>query len=60
VLALKQAGKFTVGQPYLEGASVEAEVMEELKGPKVRGGGVVVLVCGRGWCGGGGVAWGVD
>ncbi|KAI8464559.1 MAG: plastid ribosomal protein L21 [Monoraphidium minutum] len=35
VLALKQDGKFTVGAPYLEGAAVEAEVLEELKGPKV-------------------------
>ncbi|KIY95979.1 50S ribosomal protein L21 [Monoraphidium neglectum] len=35
VLALKQEGKFTVGAPYLEGAAVEAEVLEELKGPKV-------------------------
>jgi hypothetical protein len=36
VLALKQGGKFTAGQPYLEGATVEAEVLEELKAPKVR------------------------
>ena len=35
MLALKQGGKFSVGQPYLEGASVEAEVLEELKAPKV-------------------------
>ncbi len=36
VLALKQGGQFSVGQPYVEGATVEAEVLEELKGPKVR------------------------
>lgn len=35
VLALKQGGQFSVGQPYLEGVKVEAEVLEELKGPKV-------------------------
>lgn len=36
VLALKQGGTFSVGQPYLEGVTVQAEVLEELKGPKVR------------------------
>ena len=36
VLALKSGGKFSVGQPYMEGVTVEAEVLEELKGPKVR------------------------
>lgn len=35
VLALKQDGKFNVGKPYVEGAVVEAEVLEELKGPKI-------------------------
>jgi len=35
VLALKHAGKFHVGKPYLEGITVEAEILEELKGPKV-------------------------
>jgi ribosomal protein L21 len=35
VLALKQGGQLTVGKPYLEGAAVEAEVLEELKAPKV-------------------------
>jgi large subunit ribosomal protein L21 len=35
VLALKSGGAFAVGRPYLEGAAVHAEVMEELKGPKV-------------------------
>lgn len=34
VLALKSGGKFSVGQPYLEGVAVHAEVLEELKGPK--------------------------
>lgn len=28
-------GTFAVGQPYLESVTVEAEVLEELKGPKV-------------------------
>lgn len=36
VLAHKAGGKFSVGQPYVEGVKVEAEVLEELKGPKVR------------------------
>ncbi|KAL4854180.1 50S ribosomal protein L21 [Chlorella vulgaris] len=35
VLAHKAGGKFSVGQPYVEGVKVEAEVLEELKGPKV-------------------------
>lgn len=35
VLALKSNGEFKVGQPYLDGVSVEAEIMEEMKGPKV-------------------------
>lgn len=35
VLALKSNGEFKVGQPYLEGVTVEAEIMEEVKGPKV-------------------------
>jgi ribosomal protein L21 len=35
VLALKQGDSFTVGKPYLEGVAVEAEVLEELRGPKV-------------------------
>lgn len=35
VLALKSNGEFKVGQPYLEGVSVEAEIMEDIKGPKV-------------------------
>ena len=36
VVAMKQGGKFTVGKPYLDNVSVEAEVLEELKAPKVR------------------------
>eukprot|EP00199_Chlamydomonas_sp_CCMP681_P003059 CAMPEP_0119104218 /NCGR_PEP_ID=MMETSP1180-20130426/2483_1 /TAXON_ID=3052 ORGANISM="Chlamydomonas cf sp, Strain CCMP681" /NCGR_SAMPLE_ID=MMETSP1180 /ASSEMBLY_ACC=CAM_ASM_000741 /LENGTH=159 /DNA_ID=CAMNT_0007088907 /DNA_START=13 /DNA_END=492 /DNA_ORIENTATION=- len=35
VLAMKQDGKLTVGRPYLEKVNVEAEVLEELRGPKV-------------------------
>ena len=35
VLALKHDGKFHVGKPYLEGIAVEAEILEDLKGPKV-------------------------
>jgi ribosomal protein L21 len=35
VLALKHDGKLTVGMPYLEKVDVEAEVIEELRGPKI-------------------------
>eukprot|EP00951_Prasinocladus_malaysianus_P047647 scaffold651394_cov41-Prasinocladus_malaysianus.AAC.1 len=35
VIAYRNESDFTVGQPYLEGVNVEAEVVEELKGPKV-------------------------
>ena len=35
VLALKNNGQFQVGKPYLEGITVEAEILEDLKGPKV-------------------------
>ena len=36
VLAHKTAaGSFNVGRPYLENVTVEAEVIEELKGPKL-------------------------
>ena len=35
VLAHKSGGKFAVGQPYLEDVTVEAQVLEELKGPKL-------------------------
>ena len=35
VLAHKANGAFNVGRPYLENITVEAEVLEELKGPKL-------------------------
>lgn len=35
VLALKAAGKFHVGKPYLEGVSVQADILEDTKGPKL-------------------------
>eukprot|EP01025_Chloroclados_australasicus_P055498 TRINITY_DN6731_c0_g1_i1.p2 TRINITY_DN6731_c0_g1~~TRINITY_DN6731_c0_g1_i1.p2 ORF type:complete len:186 (-),score=9.22 TRINITY_DN6731_c0_g1_i1:386-943(-) len=35
VLAMKKNGNFHVGQPYLTGATVQAEIIEEFKGPKV-------------------------
>ena len=35
VLALKHDGKLTVGKPYLGNVAVEAEVIDELRGPKV-------------------------
>lgn len=35
VLALKDEGVFTVGKPYLESVVVEAEVLEDTKGPKL-------------------------
>lgn len=35
VLAVKQDDVFHVGRPYVEGVTVEAEVVEDLKGPKV-------------------------
>ena len=35
VLALKSDGEFHLGTPYVEGCAVEAQVVEELKGPKV-------------------------
>ncbi|KXZ51088.1 hypothetical protein GPECTOR_14g71 [Gonium pectorale] len=35
VLALKHDGKLTVGKPYLSNVAVEAEIIEELRGPKV-------------------------
>ncbi|KAK9818015.1 hypothetical protein WJX72_005717 [[Myrmecia] bisecta] len=35
VLALKSGGQFQVGRPYLEDVKVEAEILEELKGPKL-------------------------
>jgi ribosomal protein L21 len=35
VLAHKAGGEFKVGQPYLDNVAVEAEILEELRGPKV-------------------------
>ena len=35
VLAIKSGPKLTVGMPYLETVNVEAEVQEELRGPKI-------------------------
>ena len=35
VLARKADGAFKAGQPYLENVRVEAEILEELKGPKL-------------------------
>lgn len=35
MLAHKEGGKFKAGQPYLGGVTVEALVLEELKGPKL-------------------------
>ncbi|EFJ49775.1 plastid/chloroplast ribosomal protein L21 [Volvox carteri f. nagariensis] len=35
VLALKHDGKLTVGKPYLSNVNVEAEIIEELRGPKI-------------------------
>ena len=36
VLALKKdGGKLSVGAPFVDGATVEADVVEELRGPKV-------------------------
>jgi ribosomal protein L21 len=35
VLALKHEGVFHVGRPYLESVLVEAEVLDEVKGPKL-------------------------
>lgn len=35
VLAVKADDEFHIGRPYVEGVTVEAEIVEELKGPKV-------------------------
>eukprot|EP00884_Botryococcus_braunii_P008585 jgi/Botrbrau1/17728/Bobra.0166s0149.1 len=35
VLALKNEGELTVGVPYLENVKVEAEILEDVKGPKL-------------------------
>jgi ribosomal protein L21 len=38
VLGHKADGEFKFGQPYLEGVTVEAQILEEFRGPKVRTG----------------------
>ncbi len=43
VLALKKDGKFDVGTPYLESVGIEAEILEELRGPKVTGSSTALL-----------------
>lgn len=35
VLAFKNEGKFHVGKPYLENIKVEAEILDEVRGPKL-------------------------
>lgn len=35
VIARKSEGELKVGAPYLEDATVEAEILEELRGPKL-------------------------
>ena len=35
VLAYKNNGQLTVGKPYLDNVNIEAEIIEELRGPKV-------------------------
>jgi len=36
VLLLSDGDKISVGQPYLQGASLTAEVLEHFRGPKLR------------------------
>jgi large subunit ribosomal protein L21 len=36
ILLVSDGDKVTVGQPYVKGASLTAEVVEHLRGPKVR------------------------
>lgn len=36
VLMVCDGDRITIGQPYLEGASLTAEVVEHLRGPKLR------------------------
>lgn len=36
ILLIAQAGSIEVGQPYLKGASVKAQVLNHLKGEKIR------------------------
>ena len=35
VLGVKSGGKLQVGRPFLDSATVEADVVEDVKGPKV-------------------------
>lgn len=35
VLAVKEDGDFTLGDPYIESANVEAEIVEEYRAPKI-------------------------
>ena len=35
VLAVKENGNFNIGAPYLENAVVKAQIVEDLKGPKL-------------------------
>ena len=35
MLGLKDEGVFHVGQPYLESVKVEAEILDDVKGPKL-------------------------
>ncbi|KAK9792688.1 hypothetical protein WJX73_001167 [Symbiochloris irregularis] len=35
VMGVKSGGNFTVGRPFLDNVTVEADVVEDLKGPKV-------------------------
>ena len=48
VLAHKSGGKFAVGQPYLSDVTVEAQVLDELKGPKIIVSPLLVPPVGRG------------
>jgi hypothetical protein len=53
VLAHKADGEFKVGQPYLDNVAVEAEILEEFRGPKVRqrgSAGLLAAVYGALWC----------
>ncbi len=36
VLAIESGGKIALGAPYLEGAVVRAELVENMRGPKLR------------------------
>jgi large subunit ribosomal protein L21 len=36
VLMLSDDGKITVGQPYVKGASLVAEVLDHIRGPKLK------------------------